>query len=159
MRIAVVGLTGVLGRALVPILLGKGHVVRALVRSPVKARRLFPQLGEIVQCDLLSNIETVLPSMLDGCDVAVHIATAIPLNFTNADAMKANTRLRTHGTKILLGASLKAGIKRYIQQSITMAYPDHGDDWITEDMPLDASSERAGICAPVMTMEQMIRSG
>ena len=74
------------------------------------------------------------------------------------NAMKANTRLRTVGTKILLEASLKVGIRRYIQQSITMAYPNHGDNWITEDMPLDASPERTGICAPVITMEQMIRN-
>lgn len=158
MRIAVIGPTGVLGRALVPILVQKGHIVRALARSTSKARRLFPQLREIVECDLLSDIAKDLPAMLDGCDAVVHIATSIHLNFTDADAMKANTRLRTDGTKLLLDASLKVGIRRYIQQSITMAYSDHGDNWITEDMPFDASPERTGICAPVMIMEQMIRN-
>jgi nucleoside-diphosphate-sugar epimerase len=39
-----------------------------------------------------------------------------------------------------------------------MAYPDHGDDWITEDVPLDSSPERAQVCAPVITMEQMVRN-
>ncbi len=39
-----------------------------------------------------------------------------------------------------------------------MAYPDHGDEWITEDMPLDASPERAGLCAPVITMENLVRT-
>jgi nucleoside-diphosphate-sugar epimerase len=158
MRIAVIGPTGVLGRALVPILMQKGHIVRALARSTTKVRKMFPRLGEIVECDLISNIAGDLPSMLDGCDAVVHIATSIPLNFTDANAMKANTRLRTVGTKILLDASLKVGIRRYIQQSITMAYPDHGDNWITEDLPLDASPGRTGICAPVITMEQMIRN-
>ncbi len=158
MRIAVIGPTGVLGRALVPILMQKGHIVRALARSTTKVHRLFPQLREIVECDLLSNIAEDLPSMLDGCDAVVHIATSIPLNFTDSNAMKANTRLRTAGTKTLLDASLKVGIRRYIQQSITMAYPDHGDNWITEDMPLDASPRRTGICSPVITMEQMIRN-
>jgi nucleoside-diphosphate-sugar epimerase len=158
MRIAVIGPTGVLGRALVPILMQKGHIVRALARSTTKVRRLFPQLREIVECDLLSNIAGDLPSMLDACDAVVHIATSIPPNFIDPNAMKANTRLRTDGTKTLLDASLKVGIRRYIQQSITMAYPDHGDNWITEDMPLDASPERKGICAPVITMEQMIRN-
>jgi nucleoside-diphosphate-sugar epimerase len=158
MRIAVIGPTGVLGRALVPKLMQKGHIVRALARSTTKVRKIFPQLREIVECDLLSNIAEDLPSMLDGCDAVVHIATSIPLNFTDANAMKANTRLRTVGTKILLDASLKIGIRRYIQQSITMAYPDYGDNWITEDIPLDASPERKGICAPVIAMEQMIRN-
>jgi nucleoside-diphosphate-sugar epimerase len=157
MRIAVIGPTGVLGRALVPILMQKGHIVRALARSTAKVRSLFPQLGEIVACDLLTNIAKDLLSMLDGCDAVVHIATSIPPNFKDTDAMKANTRLRTDGTKILLEASLKVGVRRYIQQSITRAYPDHGDYWITEDMLLDASPERTGICAPVIAMEQMLR--
>jgi nucleoside-diphosphate-sugar epimerase len=38
-----------------------------------------------------------------------------------------------------------------------MAYPDYGDDWITEDAPLDSSLERAQVCAPVIAMEQMVR--
>jgi nucleoside-diphosphate-sugar epimerase len=158
MRIAVIGPTGVLGRALVPILVQKGHIVRALARSTAKVRGLFPQLGEIVECDLLSNIAKDLPSMIDGCDAVAHIATSIPINFTDANAMMANTRLRTDGTKILLAASLKVGVRRYIQQSITRAYPGHGDNWITEDMPLDTSPKRTGICAPVIAMEQMIQN-
>jgi nucleoside-diphosphate-sugar epimerase len=128
LRIAVIGPTGVLGRALVPILVQKGHIVRALARSTAKARRLFPQLREIVECDLLSDSAKDLPAMLDGCDAVVHIATSIHLNFTDADAMKANTRLRTDGTKLLLDASLKVGIRRYIQQSITMAYSNQSDN-------------------------------
>ena len=39
-----------------------------------------------------------------------------------------------------------------------MAYPDRGDEWITEEMPLDTSPERAGLCAPVITMEQLVRT-
>lgn len=137
----------------------KGHIVRALARSTQKVgSRLFPHLRETVECDLLSNIAEDLPSMIEGCDAVVHIATSIPLNFTDANTMKANTRLRADGTKMLLAASLKAGARRYIQQSITRAYPGHGDNWITEDMPLDTSQERTGICAPVIAMEQMIQN-
>ncbi|MCC6165967.1 MAG: NAD-dependent epimerase/dehydratase family protein [Caldilineaceae bacterium] len=157
MRVAVVGPTGVLGRALVPALLQQGYAVRALARTSAKARRLFPQVTEIVECDLLASVAEELPAMLDGCDTVMHIATAIPRDFMAPHAWDANTRLRTDGVKMLLAASLKAGVRRYIQQSITMAYPDHGDSWITEEMPLDASPERARVCAPVMTMEQMIR--
>ena len=158
MKLAVVGPTGVLGRSLVPLLLHKGYKVRALARSLTKVHSLFPQVTEVVECDLLSNIAGNLPSMLDGCDAVVHIATSIPRNFTTPNALDANTRLRTEGVRMLLEASFKAGVARYIQQSITRAYPDHGDNWITEDMPLDSSPERAQICAPVITMEQMIRN-
>jgi nucleoside-diphosphate-sugar epimerase len=158
MKVAVVGPTGVLGRSLVPLLLHKGYNVRTLVRSPAKVHMLFPQVAEVIECDLLSNIAGNLPSMLDGCDAVVHIATSIPRNFTAPNALDANNRLRTDGTRMLLQGSIEVGVRRYIQQSITRAYPDHGDNWITEDMPLDASAERAEICAPVITMEQLVRN-
>ncbi|MCC7165299.1 MAG: NAD(P)-dependent oxidoreductase [Anaerolineae bacterium] len=157
MRVAIVGATGVLGRALVPMLLQKSYTVRVLARSTAKAHMLFPQVTEIVECDLLSNIANELPSMLEGCDIVAHLATAIPSDFTAPNAWEANTRLRTDGVRMLLDASQRAGVRRYLQQSITMAYPDHGDDWITEDMPLDSSPTRARTTAPVIAMEQMVR--
>ena len=158
LNIAVVGPTGVLGRALIPILLQNGHTVRALARSVAKARTLLPAGVSIVECDLLAaDIDEHLPSMLEGCDAVVHIATAIPRDFTAPNAWEKNTRLRTDGVRSLLQASLIAGARRYVQQSITMAYPDRGDQWITEDTPLDTSPARASICGPVMTMEQLVR--
>lgn len=156
-RIALVGPTGVLGRALVPLLLQKGHTVRVLARSTAKAQALFPQVAEVYTCDLLSDNTDDLSAMLEDCDAVAHIATAIPRDFTAPNAWEANARLRTEGVRKLLDASLKAGVRRYFQQSITMAYPDHGEDWINEDMPLDTLPERARTGSPVITMEQMVR--
>lgn len=158
MRIAIFGSTGVLGRALVPLLQQRKYNIRAFARSKTKAHNLFPQLSEIVICDLLLTKPKDLPAMLDGCDVVLHIATSIPVNFTDPGAMKVNSWLRTTGTKMLLDASLAAGVRRYIQQSIIMAYPGNGDKWINEEMPLDSSPQRKGLCAPVITMEQMIKN-
>src|SRR5262249_9823172 len=62
-----------------------------------------------------------------------------------------NTHLRIDGTKRLLQASLDVGVKHYIQQSIVMAYADHGDEWIIEDAPLDPSRD------VVRKMEDMVR--
>jgi nucleoside-diphosphate-sugar epimerase len=158
MKIAVVGATGVLGCNLIPLLLQDKHSVRTLVRSPQKAQTLFSQAVEIVECDLLSpNIEKHLPSRLKGCEAVVHIATAIPRDFAAPGAWDANTCLRTEGTERLLKASIEVGVKRYIQQSITLAYPDNDDNWITEGVPLDSSPSRALICAPVIAMENMVR--
>lgn len=158
MKVGVVGPTGVLGRALVPLLLQRGHAVRALARSAQKAHTLLPQDVEIVECDLLSpDLEERLPSMLKGCGAVVHIATAIPHDFTAPGAWDATARLRTEGTERLLKASLEVGAERYIQQSIALAYPDHGDDWITEDVPIDSSPGRALICGPIIAMETMVR--
>ncbi|MDL1898634.1 NAD(P)-dependent oxidoreductase [Anaerolineae bacterium CFX7] len=157
MRIALIGPTGVLGRALAPLLLQKGYTVRALARSAAKARATLPQALEIVECDLLATNADTLAPLLQGCDVVAHIATAIPRDFTAPNAWEANTRLRTDGVRTLLDAARQAKVGRYLQQSITMAYPDHGDEWITEDMPLDTTPRRGQVTNPVITMEQMIR--
>ncbi len=159
MRVAVVGATGVLGRALIPLLLEHECLVRALVRSPAKARDALPPDIELAEGDLLApDIEQELPAFLEGCEAVLHIATAIPRNMSVPHAWDANTRLRTDGVRVLLQAALQARAKQYVQQSITMAYPDHGDEWITEDMPLDATPERAEVNASVIAMENLVRT-
>lgn len=159
MKIAIAGSTGVLGRAVIPLLLQQGYEVRALARSVEKAKKLLPENIEIAECDLLSpNVSETITAHFQGCEAVIHIATSIPQNFALPNAWDANTRLRTDVVKMLLKASAEVGVKRYIQQSITMAYPDCGENWITEDVPLDSSPERASPCAPVIAMEGMIRN-
>ncbi len=159
MRVTVVGATGVLGRALIPWLVEQEYAVRALVRSAARARQMLPAGIDVVEADLLDPVvEQHLPDRLANSDAVIHIATAIPRDMSAPHAWEANTRLRTDGVRVLLQAALKAGAKQYIQQSIVMAYPDHGDEWITEDMPLDTAPERAGLCTPVITMENLVRT-
>ena len=159
MRVAIVGATGVLGRALVPLLLEHNYSVRALVRSPSKAREVLPPEIELAEGDLLApDVDQQLPVFLEDCEAVLHIATAIPRDMSAPHAWDANNRLRTDGTRILLQATLKAGAKQYIQQSIVMAYPDRGDEWITEDTPFDASPERAEVNASVIIMEDLVRT-
>jgi nucleoside-diphosphate-sugar epimerase len=157
MRIFVAGATGVLGRALMPLLLQKGYIVRALARTIGKMRALELAGIEAVQGDLLSP-ETAkqLAEIIQGCNAVVHIATAIPSDRNAPGAWDITARLRTEGTRLLLQASLATGVQRYIQQSIVMAYPDGGEHWLDEQTPLDASPERATICGPVIAMEDMI---
>ncbi len=144
MRIAIAGPTGVLGRSLVPLLLEQGHKVRTLARSTDKVKKLFGQSVEGVECDLLApGLEDQLVEMLYGCEAVFHIATAIPNDFKAPGAWDTNTRLRTEGTRRLLNASLDAGVRHYIQESISMAYPDRGEEWIQEDTGLELIS-RAG---------------
>lgn len=161
MRIFVVGATGVLGRSLLPMLQQQEHTIRTVVRSPEQMQRLQQQGVEALQGDLLAE-ETVqrLPYILQGCDAALHIATAIPRNMRSPDApamWEKNTRLRIEGTQHLLQSALRAGVRRYIQQSITLAYADGADRWLDEQAPFDTSPESSAIVGPVVTMEEMIK--
>ncbi len=146
MKVAVIGATGVLGQALVPLLREAGHEL-----LPLSRRSPLP-------FDLLDSGDAArLRRLLEGCDVVVHAATAIPLDPTAPGAWDLNTRLRTQGTRRLLDAAIAAGVKRYVQQSIALAYPDRGDEWIAEEQPFDDSPGRAPIVNPVREMEAMVR--
>ena len=158
MKIAVFGATGVLGQKLVPLLLKHWYQVLAPVRSVPKARSLLPPKAEKHEYDLLEGETEYLSALLEGTDCVVHIATSVPTDFTKPGAWINNNKLRTDGTKKLIEASINAGVKRYIQQSIIMAYSDGGDDWITEEHPLDESTERELICKPVIEMEKLVKS-
>ncbi len=162
MNVCVVGASGVLGRAVVPMLVRDGHRVLALARFHRAPASVFSSPS--VRCntfDLLSATDGAkLPSLLEGCDAVLHLATAIPSlkEMSDSSSWQATTMLRTVGTRTLLDASLKAGVRRYIQQSIIFAYPDSGDEWITEDRPLDTSAENARIAAPIIEMEGMLEA-
>lgn len=159
MKVAIAGASGVLGRALIPQLIANGHKVRALARSPEKLSNLCGDEVDCRECDLLAEgIEARLPDLLAGCDAVIHAATAIPpqAQFGDPEAWTTNNRLRTEGTKALLAATLDVGADCYLQQSIAFAYPNGGDQWITEDMPLDVSSISASRTS-TLDMEQQVR--
>ena len=63
------------------------------------------------------SIACVTP--LQGCDVALHLATAIPAPGPQRDWSR-NDRIRREGTRNLLAAAQEAGMRRYAQQSITL---------------------------------------
>lgn len=154
MKVCIFGATGVLGREMVPLFMRSGHELRIVARDPGKASGGV----EVVEGDLLApGIEDKLPDIVAGCEAVIHAATAIPRDSSVPGAWTANTRLRTEGTRRLLDACLRAGVKRYVQQSIVMAYVDGGDRWLDESTPLDTSPQRARICGPVNEMESMVR--
>jgi nucleoside-diphosphate-sugar epimerase len=161
MKLFIVGITGVLGHALLPLLTQRGDTVRTLARKSEQVQSLTLAGVEAFVGDLLAQeIVAQLPTMVRGCDAVLHIATAIPHSEGAAasHAWEITGRLRTDGTRVLLQAALDSGVQRYIQQSIVMAYPDSGDQWIDESTPLDSSPAREAIVRPVRTMEQMVRA-
>lgn len=152
MTVFVAGATGVLGRALMPRLVVRGHRVRAIARRQPVTR--LPVGVEFIEADLLA---ADLRRLVDGCNAVIHVATAIPSDPSAPGAWDDNNRLRTSGTRRLLAAALASGVSRYVQQSIVMAYRDGGDAWLDEQAPLDDSPARATVCGPVIEMEAMIR--
>jgi nucleoside-diphosphate-sugar epimerase len=137
LKVLLTGATGVVGRRLLPILLADGHGVVAIARDP-EQRRALQRLGATaVEADLFSPDS--LRRAAAGCDVVVNLATHMPASGTQVfrrSAWKENDRVRRLGSSNLVDAALAAGVRRYVQESFAPVYPDCGDRWIDEDVPL-----------------------
>lgn len=139
MNVFVAGATGVLGRPTVQALVEAGHRVRGAARRQHKAQILRSLSAEPVAADLLDPASVRLA--IDGCDVVINLATKIPplTKMRSAKAWEENDRLRTSASSILADAAKLAGVRSYVQESITFIYADGGDEWLDEDSPLDVS--------------------
>lgn len=142
MKVFVAGATGTLGMPLVRALVARKHQVTGLTRSPEKRRVLEEAGAEAAVADALdaASLEQVLRAAQPDC--VFHLLTAIPKNAPlRASDMNRTNVLRTTGTTNLLKASVAAGAKRIVAESMIFAYGfgDHGADLKTE---ADALQER-----------------
>ncbi len=131
MRVAIVGSTGVLGRNVIPRLLERGHQVRALVRHQEQALRLQGVGVEVVVGDIF-DINSLL-EVTQGCEVALHLATAIP---KDGKDWSADARVRREGTRNFLHAAEQSRVRRYVQQSIVLLYGEQDDRVVDETMDI-----------------------
>lgn len=71
--------------------------------------------------------------------IRINLATKIPSPSQAArrSAWAENDRIRSEASRNLVEAALAAGAGRFVQESIAFIYPDCGDRWIDEDVPLD----------------------
>lgn len=108
-----------------------------VARSAEKAALVRGMGAQPVYVDLFDPV--AVRAAVDAHDVVVNLATKIPppsrAVFTRAWAQ--NNRLRTQASRNLVDASLETGVQRFVQESIAFIYPDSGDRWIDEDVPLD----------------------
>lgn len=151
MRVFVVGATGVLGRHTLPRLVERGHSITAVARHPEDVARLRRLGVEAHRGDILDAESLREP--LRECDVALHLATAIP-TYRPGMGWDLNDRIRREGTRNLLAAAREEGVRRYAQQSITLLYGDGGDQLVSEEHPL-APYPRI---ASALEMEEAVRA-
>ena len=141
MRVFVAGATGTLGVPLVRALVARGHQVTGLTRSSDK-RDMLKQMGaDVAVADALdaASLEQAVRAAKPDC--VFHLLTAIPKNAPmRASDMKQTNVLRTTGTANLLKASISAGAKRIVAESMIFAYGfgDHGLEPKTETDELQA---------------------
>lgn len=91
-------------------LLGEGHIVQALVRDPQKSSQLAQNGATLIAGDVVEG--TGLEEGLRGCEAAIHLVGII------VEKGK-NTFEAVHhiGTRNVVEAAKRAGVKRFIQMS------------------------------------------
>ncbi len=157
MRVLVAGATGVVGRQLVPMLVGAGHDVVGTSRTERGLHAVRALGATPVRLDLLDDAAVREAVVRAGPDAIVHQATdlaALGNNFRNFDKLFAGTnRLRTLGTENLLVAGAEAGTARYVVQSYRWAFgaPDGPID------PADAPAAFRASATALARLEQLVR--
>jgi nucleoside-diphosphate-sugar epimerase len=143
MRIFLAGATGVIGHRLGALLRDANHEVTGTTRNPAKAAMLraldiTPVVVDVFDADALAAaVATVRP------DVVIHQLTDLPSAPGTPGypaAQEANRRLRIEGTRNLVLAAKRAGVRRVVAQSIAFIYAP-GEGARGEDDPLDFAAE------------------
>jgi len=140
-RTLIVGATGVIGRRLVSSLAADGHDVHGLARTEQGALLVSELGGTPVTGDLLDtgSIDRALAEVRPG--VVVSQATSLKrLNPRKLETAEPTNRLRTEGTRNLVGAAERHGVERVVAQSIAFAYAHDGPPILDEDAPLDVDA-------------------
>ena len=178
MVVAITGASGFVGRVVVPLLVGQGRRVRALMRAGGALRSDGALLSgevarsagagrfggaapsgtarmagvEIVTGDLLRRES--LAELVLGADVVIHLAAAITVGDTfDAAAYHVNME----GTRLLLEAARAAGVRRFIQVSSVVVFEQAPyDQVLNEDRSLALGSvydyERSKLTAHTMAL-------
>ena len=146
MKIFVAGATGVLGRALVPLLVARGHEVVGMTRSGSK-QDLVRSLGaRPVVADALDPDAVAQAVASAEPEVIVHELTALSGKLSARDmrhperapmAIMTN-RLRSEGTDHLLAAGRAVRARRFVAQSFgAFRWARTGGPVLTEADPID----------------------
>jgi 2-alkyl-3-oxoalkanoate reductase len=146
MKVFVAGATGVLGRELVPQLVGRGHGVVGMTRSASK-QDLVRSLGALpVVADALDPDAVAQAVASAEPEVIVHQLTALSGPMSARDmrhpdrsfAATVTNRLRTEATDHLLAAGRSVGARRFVAQSFAaFRFARTGGPVQTEADPLD----------------------
>ena len=137
MKVFVTGATGVIGRRVVPLLLAQGHEVTVAARR--NGRRPIPWNDVETSPVDLFDPATLAPA-LRGRDAVINLATHMPPSSARMlfrRAWRENDRIRREGSRNLVQAALASDVRRLVQESFAPVYPDRGDEWIDESVPLE----------------------
>jgi nucleoside-diphosphate-sugar epimerase len=161
-RVLIAGATGQIGELLTPALVAAGDEVYGLARSEASAEKVRELGATPVMGDALDH-EAVDSAVAEARpEVIVHQLTAIPRKGINprklGEAFAATTRVRREGTRNLVDAAERHGVRRMVAQSIAFAYRPEGPEILDESAPLyaDEPGDWGEIVGGVAALEEAV---
>ncbi|EKG43777.1 dTDP-glucose 4,6-dehydratase [Pseudomonas syringae pv. avellanae str. ISPaVe013] len=161
-KVFVAGASGVIGRALLKLLVAAGYSVYGATRRTEKVKDIEVTGATAVVVDVY-DAERLNEELVRIQPWAViHQLTDLPRGLSPelmAKAVENNARIRTEGTRNLVAAARAAGATRLIAQSIAWAYRP-GDTPYLETCPLDveAHGSRGISVGGVAALEKQVLS-
>lgn len=160
MRILLTGGTGVLGRATLPLLPSAGHDVTVVSRRPETDDQIARTGATPVRLDPFDRAALQHVAADVRPQAVLRLATHIP---TGASALlpwawRQNDRIRRDLSALLADVAIDHGA-RYVGESLVLAYPDRGDEWIGEDTPLDPVGPTATVAAAEAAAARVTAAG
>lgn len=159
MKVFVAGATGVIGRRLVPLLVASGASVSAVARTNAKAAQLKKQGATPVRVDLFDP--AAIDKAVEGHDAVINVATKIPtgLKIFLPRAFNENARIRTEASQNLALAAINTRARTFIQESFAPTYPDRGDEWIDESVPIQPTNYVRSVLDAESAAAEFTKSG
>lgn len=153
------GGTGAIGRCALPALVAAGHEVTALARTSEKAAWVSAQGAQPVTVSMFDRV--ALSRSLARHETVVNLATSMPSTpmFVFRRAWKPTERVRMEGSAAVVDAALSAGVGRLVQESVSMVYPDRGNEWIDEDVQPDRYPNTKGNLAAEANANRFTAAG
>jgi nucleoside-diphosphate-sugar epimerase len=121
MKIFVAGASGVIGRALMPLLVAAGYDTVGLAKDEAAAETIRSMGARAVVVDVFARDALIEAVGAARPDAVIHQLTSL-----GSSDVAANNRIRTEGTRNLVDAALAAGARRMVAQSYAVYAPGPG---------------------------------
>jgi nucleoside-diphosphate-sugar epimerase len=135
MRIFVTGTDGYLGSLLAPELVRRGHDVIGLDTGYYKERMLYRDDG-MAPRTLVKDLRQIETADLQGVNAIVHMAE-LSNDPAGQLAPHITYEINHKGSVRLAELARKAGVERFVYMSSCSVYGVAGDDFVTEESPLN----------------------
>lgn len=159
MKIFLAGAAGAIGRRLTPLLLANGHAVVGTTRSADKSAALRAFGADPVIVDVFDAEALQRAVLAARPDAVIHQLTDLafaPGTPRYQEGLARNARLRVEGTRNLVGASLAAGVRRVVAQSIGFIYAPGPGARVEDDPLLPAEGAIARTVSGVEALERAV---